>query len=714
MALSSDELLERSKGLRKEKRFQEALVVAQACTQSAPTDPDAWWQVALNRCSLRDHKNAVTALRKTVELAPEFSAGWSRLGTVLLALDEDDDAREAMQTALNLDEDNAEALEAMAQFLAGDDDRDQDDEEISILKQIEEISFLDDSQKHRLAGLYYRNESLHEAIKYWRETFAESADHATAYNLGLAYNHPQVSQDADAVDMWRLALTLSPNYELATRKLGNVLPRMLKLAAEARSHGGTLLPREQWFDGYINPFQLLNVPSSVSHGEIDAKLVQKLKKVLLQEIDLEDGRLHWVPDLHIDRSRAIGVCEDLSSEEKSMRHWAVFRDKPLLDFLNRGSHHHFLVDERKSPLETIELVWGSGDADFQAWLSPFFAPQFDRVLSRAISSGDAVITECLLDGRRWVTPSWSDRCFENTQRIVNRLIQPLRDAGKSASEVRPTIPGLERLLGASKVIEFLNLLPAFFEAYQNEAVHLIRGIAVTAFNEHDDIDLSRKIIDYAHKFKFRSADANRQIEADIKVIEDLIKKERRHEQKLSRGDEAWHITKEGVRKGDVFIPANEVRSVRWGAVITRDSTGAKYDFLLHFESTSGRSVKFSWITLADSEKSQEYFYGLIAAAQNYVFPFLVPRAIEELESGRSFTIGTCSVRDSGVHFEVKGWVFSKQQFVPWNRLEVSIENGEVVVSDATSQKTRTTFSLRDTANAPLLSILARIKNNKEN
>lgn len=714
MALSPDELLDRSKSLRKEKRFQEALVVAQACTQSAPTDPDAWWQVALNRCSLRDHKNAVTALRKTVELAPEFSPGWSRLGAILLDLEESEGAREALETALNLDEQDAEALEGMAQLLETDDDEDQDEQEISILKQIEEISYLDRSQKHRMANLHFRNKSLHEAIRYWRECFTESGDAAIAYNLGLAYNHEQVSQDADAVDMWRLAISLLPGYERPAKQLERVLPRMLKLATIAESRSETLLPKDQWYDNYINPFQLLNIPPGVGHEGIDARLIQKLKKVLLHEIDLEDGRLHWMPHLRTDKSRAIGVCEDLNNEKKSLFHWIVFVDKRLLDFLSRGAHGHFLVNEHNSPLETMEYAWSNDEGDFPAWLSPIFALQYDRVLSRAISSKDVVITECLLDGRRWVTPSWSDRCFENTQRVVNQLIQPLRDAKRNASEVRPTISGLERLLGDSKIIELLNLLPAFFEAYQNEAVHLIRGIAVTAFNGHDDIDLSRRIIDFAHQFKFRSADANRQIEADIKVIEDLIKKERRHEQKLTKGSEEWHITKEGVRKGALFIPAKEVSSVRWGAIITRDHAGAKYDFLVHFASTSGHSATFSWIASNDVEKNQEYFYGLIEAVQNYVFPFLIPRTFDELENGRSLTIGPCVVWATGVNFEVKGWVFSKEHFVPWNRLEVSIENGDIIVSDATSQKTRTTFSLRDTANAPLLPILARIKNSKEN
>ncbi len=285
-----------------------------------------------------------------------------------------------------------------------------------------------------------------------------------------------------------------------------------------------MLPREQWFDGYINPFQLLNVPSSVSLSDIDAKLVPETEEGLLQEIDLEEGRVHWVPDMHIDRSRAIGASDDLNSEENPMFHWAVFSDKLLLDFLNRGSHHHFLVDERKSPLETIEVVWGSGDADFQAWLSLLHHNSIE--CSRAISSRNAVITECFWMGGAGSRPVGQTAASRIPNALSIGSYNRCETQGKAPVPVPPTIPRLKRLQDDSKVVEFLSLLPMFSESLQSEAVCLVRGIAVTTYNEHGDIDVSRKVGDYSHQFKFRSADANRQIEADVKVYRRSDQKEK--------------------------------------------------------------------------------------------------------------------------------------------------------------------------------------------
>jgi hypothetical protein len=147
----------------------------------------------------------------------------------------------------------------------------------------------------------------------------------------------------------------------------------------------------------------------------------------LQEIELEDGSVPWLPGVSIDKSRAMGVCEELNDEDKRAFHWYVFQNRPLLAFLCQGSHEHFLVDEEDSPLDIIEILDEEAKG-FREWLSEPFAAQFDRVLSKAIDARNLVVLECLLDGRRWVGASHADKCFESARRLVDRLLAPLREA----------------------------------------------------------------------------------------------------------------------------------------------------------------------------------------------------------------------------------------------------------------------------------------------
>lgn len=713
MPLSADDFIEKSIDLRERKRYEESLISAQAAANTEPDNANAWWQVALSRWSMGDAKNALPALRRTVELVPRFGAGWARLGSAFLKNGATEEARDAFLTALEWAPEDLEALEAMALIYSEEDDQDQYEEEISVLERIEANSVLDSLQMNRLGILHYRKNHFHEAIKYWRDN-AFVADHpASLFNLGLVYNHPQVSQDADAVDMWRLVLQRFPDYEPPKKSLTNVLPRMLKLAAAAKCQGETLLPRALWHAHYMNPFELLNPDEDLELDDFDPKTLQKLKKTLLQEIDLEDGKVSWLPDVTVDKSRAIGLCEELNNETKKEFHWHVYLNKPLLWFLTKGTHTHFLVDEFESPLETIELL-EDGASGFGDWLGELFVPQFDRVLSKAIDARNLVVLECLLDGRRWVPSSLEDRCFENARRMVDRLVQPLRDANQRAVDEKPSADGVERILNAGALMDVLNLLPNYFEDFQSEVVQLIREIAINCFNSHDDIELSMRVINLAKLFHFRSVLINRQIEEDVEQIEELIKKERQHEAKLSSGSEMWEITKEGARLGASFISAANVSSARWGALITREQGGGStYDFLVNIGAEDGRRINFAWKATKELERHEKHFQDLIGAALNYLFPSLMERVEKCLATGRALLIGPCKVMKDGIEFGVKGWIFTETRMVQWSRVRVSVDNGEMIVHDAQAPKTRVSFSLRDTDNAPLLRFLADIKNGRE-
>jgi hypothetical protein len=85
------------------------------------------------------------------------------------------------------------------------------------------------------------------------------------------------------------------------------------------------------------------------------------------------------------------------------------------------------------------------------------------------------------------------------------------------------------------------------------------------------------------------------------------------------------------------------------------------------------------------------------------------RVESRLASGQALPIGPCKVFSHGIEFDSKGWIFTGSHSVPWHRVRVSIENGNMIVSDAASQKARISFPLRETDNALVLRFLADVK-----
>jgi hypothetical protein len=174
------------------------------------------------------------------------------------------------------------------------------------------------------------------------------------------------------------------------------------------------------------------------------------------------------------------------------------------------------------------------------------------------------------------------------------------------------------------------------------------------------------------------------------------------------------ITKRGALVGSQNIPADKVTALRWGTLITRQSNGTPtYDFLLAVKDGNGTEIRYNWRASHDIEKNEKYFNQLLDAALYYLFPVIVERIEGLLKAGKPVGIGPCSVTESGISFQTKGWLSNHQNTVPWERLGINIVNGDLTVFDKASEKTKTSMTLRTTDNATVLRFLAQVRDQTE-
>lgn len=700
--MTADELVEKAKEQRQRGRFEEALISARQAAILDPQNPDAFWQVALSQIALGPVAKAVTPLENVVLLAPRFAPGWTKLGLALLQTGDKLRAKKHFEKAVQLDSDETDAFVELATLYERDK---QPEEELGALTALEALVDLTAYQLNRLGILHHDRKDFYLAIQYYRKVAAKSSSPAGFFNLGLAFNEPEVSQDVDAVDAWRRVIERDPGHERAPKSIASVMPKLTELRRRVQAQTKPLLDQNQWYSCYINPYELLRLDVDLDLEDIDVKALQRARKTLLQEIELEDGRIEWMPGLQIDRSKAIGICDELNDPIKAAHHFQIFSNPPLSMFLQRGELDHFLVDEAESPIALIEYL-EDDDLEFYEWLSPSFAKQFDSLLTQAIKQRNVVAVECLLDGRRWVTPEDEDKCFEGSHREVDRLLSPLRTAADRSETTKPTLTGVQALLADGGIGEILGLLPVAFYKEQQEAAALVRSISIAAYNQHEDAELAKAILKLAEGFALKSPSLQHRIKEDLATLDERIKSAREDEVHLTFGRQDFKITREGARYGDRFIPLNEVRTLRWGTVVTRHNGVVSMAFSIAIGGLKAQEITVQWTATKDHDVQRELFGKMSNAATSYLLPRIVETIEQDLDHQERVRIGSVVLTKEGVEFMVEGWFSSKAVICPWSRVRSEIANGDVVIADPINRKATATLALNMVDNAAALHILA--------
>jgi len=252
------------------------------------------------------------------------------------------------------------------------------------------------------------------------------------------------------------------------------------------------------------------------------------------------------------------------------------------------------------------------------------------------------------------------------------------------------------------LLDIMNLLPTFFWDSQDKVASSIRQISINSYNHFEDADLSRSIIKLTGLLSFKSEQFSHRLKEDIKAIEDIIHEERKNEVHLTIGSkkEKFNITKNGVYRGEKFISIDNVESVRWGSLLTREHSGIENDSLFVFNSQSGEQIKVS-LTFKESDEIQKGFNSqIIDATLNYIFPNVLKYLVSSLKEGSRIRIGHIALSKRGVSFEKRGFIFNKEHSIPWQSFTANAENGEILVQINTS------VVIRDVDNAFALLFLA--------
>lgn len=714
MSEEVDDLLKKTVELRESGRLEEAILAARRATSIDPESANAWWQLAASVAKKDGEEAALDYFKKTVEHADDFGWGWHRLGDAYESLGMLDEAVDAWETACECDDD----LEWPRYKLIGAyRSRDLASEKPKIFDRLIELEAqgkLRTNDYHRLALEYHNKEEYLNAILYYKKYIAEQTEEtgntnlSLAYtNLSLAYSSTQVGQELDAADCCHLALIVVPGSEKADKLLSNLTPKLEKLKERVRKYTEShpLISDSSWFEHYVSPYELLRIDADEETGELQIKKIQKAKKLLLQEIELEDGMVEWMPNLKIDRSRAIKLADELTDETLRYNHQQIFQYKPLLNFLSRGDVTMFLYDAEELPTDLLSTF--RANDSFAHWLSEIFAKQYDTVFAAALASKNIDVIEAILDGRRVITPEYEDKCFTTGVRYSKDLLIDLKAEEDKVENAKPTIESIQSILNKDNLGRILEVLPSPFLEVQSDAAQTIRDITVAIYRHHGDADLAKDVLKLATNFAQRSPSFKVRFQEDLKTLNELIEEEKKDESYLVFGETKFEITREGIRHGDKLIKATDAEALRWGITITNPSGIETYEFQIVVGGKGSYAINVNWKSSSNIEKQNELFQKCVDAIFSYLLPNVAEKIRANLANGKTVYVGGLPITKGGITLKAKGWFNTKEEFCPWRSLSSEIKNGSAVIRSTVNSKADASLSLAGIDNAWILHILIK-------
>ena len=254
--MTAQEDKETGQRLFKAGQYSDAIPLLKSAAEAFPKDESLWLDLVMAARDSSQHEQAVEFAKQAIRQHPRSDWLWRTLGGELVATDRLDEADKALNNARTMNP-NAEWL--WRHLAALHQKRKNLEKEIEALEKLFAIGEATSTELNELGIANYKHKNFAKALEYYRLSFEDDPSVYPLFNMGLVFNDPEVSQDADAADAYRRALALQSDYEPAKKMLDITKQKLVPLAERALEAATVLVQSEDLFRFYVNPFEVLQI-----------------------------------------------------------------------------------------------------------------------------------------------------------------------------------------------------------------------------------------------------------------------------------------------------------------------------------------------------------------------------------------------------------------------------------------------------------------------
>lgn len=227
-------------------------------------------------------------------------------------------------------------------------------------------------------------------------------------------------------------------------------------------------------------------------SQIDSDTIKKAKRRLFADIDLSDNGHFDYYGLQLSKGDCEKAVDELSNNDLKEFYLYLTSNKKLNEFLVNGNENVFNSFKQDSIFKL---------PDFVNFISPYYAPKFDKALSNAFENEDVGLLKSILKTSFLVSQSNVNTAYKTISNILQNRLAEL-------SEIRTDIKNEESIYDDDDIhevvdlvteyfpTETLNCLPNYFQSQILKIANEINYLNVAIWDNFDNTQVSQDLLEH--------------------------------------------------------------------------------------------------------------------------------------------------------------------------------------------------------------------------
>ena len=243
---------------------------------------------------------------------------------------------------------------------------------------------------------------------------------------------------------------------------------------------------------YVNPIEILGLSNATDTTSIDNEIVKKAKRKLFADIDLSDNGMFEYYGLQLTKGNCEKAIDELTNNDIKEFYLYLANNKPLNEFLASGKEAIFKNFKQDSIFKLPEFI---------KFISPYFAPKFDKALLTAFENDNADLTKAILNTSSLIAQTDLNSAFKSASNNIKNKIAEIDEITKDIKNEESVydendIEDVVQLVREHFPTNTLNCLPQYFQSQILKIANSINYLSNSIWDAFDTTQVPNDLTEY--------------------------------------------------------------------------------------------------------------------------------------------------------------------------------------------------------------------------